>query len=57
MDKKWKMEVSNAHWFRKCHPETCCCSTNYVVHTYKVLMAVDTIEEGEQWIKNNKIEE
>ncbi len=47
------MEVSGACWFRKCHPETCCCRTRYVVHTYHVLANVDTIEEGKEWIKKN----
>lgn len=45
-------EVVNAHWKRRCHPETCCCSTEYViVQDGFITDNVDTVEEGEALIK------
>ena len=49
--REFEMEVSPSCWFRRCHPETCCCRTPYVVHTYKVLADVCSIKDGEKWIK------
>jgi len=51
---EWPLEVSPSCWFRRCHPETCCCNKAYVVHTYKVLAEVDTEKEGEAWIEEYK---
>jgi hypothetical protein len=56
-------EVSSSHFVRQCHPETCCCSTDYVVEaiyrkgcdhstdTRKIVFADDSKEECEYFIK------
>jgi len=55
-----KYSISNAHYERRCHPETCCCSTDLVVVEHKVdqyrqpytsiVQGVKTVEEGEALI-------
>lgn len=51
MKEKFQIKTANAHKFRGCTPETCSCSTDYVVYTYKVLANVNTEEDGKEWIK------
>ena len=45
-------EIVNAHWKRQCHPETCCCRTDYVMlEDGMITDDVESIEEGEELIK------
>ena len=48
--KKSKFEISPSCYKRRCHPETCCCCYNYVVHDYIVRYEADTEEECQAWI-------
>lgn len=54
MKEKWKLEVSPSCYFKKCHPETCCCRFNYVVHDYRVRFQADTEKECYDWIESQK---
>ncbi len=46
------MRVLNAHYKRQCHPETCCCPTDYViVEGGMVIDNVDSEEKGMEIIK------
>ena len=48
-------EVRNAHAKRRCHPETCCCATDFVVVKDGMVIAdVDSEEEGEREIDRIK---
>lgn len=36
MDNKIEFQVLTSHNARKCHPETCCCSTDWVIVRYVI---------------------
>jgi len=45
-------EILNAHYWRRCHPETCCCGEDFVVlEDGMFLDNVESIEEGEALIE------
>ena len=44
-------KVMNAHYKRQCHPETCCCSTDFViVKDGMIVESVDSEDEGNELI-------
>jgi hypothetical protein len=49
-------EVVQSCYARRCHPETCCCNTPYVVRKKngQVIKDVNEREEGEDFIKMMK---
>lgn len=47
-----KLEVRFSHFARQCHPETCCCKTDYVVvDGGMVIEDVETEQDGLDFIE------